>query len=172
VKHSILRIEWMMVIAPITVACTMKFEEWEASLPLSVKRDGTWNVQAYRLSLYFAACAWRDLEPLCRENRSSPVAGQLCRAAGSVAANIAEGYGRRSPVDRARYFEYALGSTSEVRTWYIICRSSLEDGLAEARLEQLASVTRLLLVMIKNERARGADATRGVQVSRSHKRKE
>jgi four helix bundle protein len=135
----------------------MTFDEWEASLPASVKRDGTWHVQAYRLALFSAACAWSDLGPLCREYRSASVAGQLCRAAGSVAANIAEGYGRRSAVDRARYFEYALGSTAEVRTWYIVCRAGLPAGLPEKRLDQLASVTRLLLVMIKTERTRAED---------------
>ena len=137
----------------------MTFDEWEASLPLSVKRDGLWHVQAYRLALYFAACAWDDVASLCQEQRSALVAGQLCRAAGSVAANVAEGYGRRSPVDRARYFEYALGSTAEVRTWYIVCRAGLPAGLTEARLDQLASVTRLLLVMIKTERTRASDGT-------------
>jgi four helix bundle protein len=135
----------------------MTFDEWEASLPPSVKRDGTWHVQAYRLALFFAACAWSDLDSLCQEHRSASVAGQLCRAAGSVAANIAEGYGRRSPIDRARYFEYALGSTAEVRTWYIVCRAGLPVGLPEKRLDQLASVTRLLLVMIKTERTRATD---------------
>jgi four helix bundle protein len=146
----------------------MTFDDWEASLPVSVKRDGLWHVQAYRLALYFAACAWSDLDSLCQEHRSASVAGQLCRAAGSVAANLAEGYGRRSPVDRARYFEYALASTAEVRTWYIVCRAGLPAGLAETRLDQLASVTRLLLVMIKTERTRAIDGTekRPLQASR------
>lgn len=139
----------------------MTFDEWETALPPSVKRDGTWRVQAYRLALFFAAGAWRDLAVLTRDRRLALVAGQLCRAAGSIAANIAEGYGRRSPFDRARYFEYALGSAAEVRTWFIICRESLEPGLAERRIEQLASITRLLLVMIKSERSRAADGTIG-----------
>ena len=135
----------------------MRYEEWESTVPLSVKQDGSWKVQAYRLSLHFAACAWLDVDALCGDHRSAPVAGQLARAAGSVAANIAEGYGRRSPIDRARYFEYALGSAAETRTWYLTCRAGLPAGLAERRLDQLASVTRLLLVMIKTERTRAAD---------------
>jgi four helix bundle protein len=104
------------------------------------------------------------MELLSQDHRSSAIAGQLCRSAGSIAANIAEGYGRRSPIDRARYFEYALGSAAESRTWYITCRAGLPAGLAERRLEQVASVTRLLLVMIKNERMKvGTAGTRGVR---------
>ena len=135
----------------------MTYEEWEEAVPPSVRADGSWKVQAYRLSLHFAACVWEDTELLGQDHRSTSIPAQLCRAAGSIAANIAEGYGRRSPIDRARYFEYALGSAAESRTWYIMCRPGLVAGLGEKRLEQLASVTRLLLVMIKNERTRVAD---------------
>jgi four helix bundle protein len=132
----------------------MSYEEWESSIPYAVKRDPTWKVQAYRLSLYLTSLTWIDAELLEKDRRSALSAGQLCRACGSIGANIVEGYGRRSGVDRARYFEYALGSTAEVRTWYIACRAVLNDDALNERLAVLTSVTRLLLVMIRTERSR------------------
>jgi four helix bundle protein len=132
----------------------MTLEEWEKTVPYAVKRDPTWKVQAYRLSLYLTALAWTDAELLENDRRSSLSAGQLCRACGSIGANIVEGYGRRSAADRARYFEYALGSASEARTWYMACRALVGDEALDERLALLSSVTRLLLVMIRTERAR------------------
>jgi four helix bundle protein len=132
----------------------MSYEDWENSIPYAVKRDPTWKVQAYRLSLYLASSAWDDAELLGRDRRSALSAGQLCRACGSIGANIVEGYGRHSPADRARYFEYALGSAAEVRTWYIACRAALSGDVLDDRLTVLTSVSRLLLVMIRTERSR------------------
>jgi four helix bundle protein len=138
----------------------MNYEEWEGSVPHPVKRDPTWKVQAYRLALYLASMTWTDAKRFEDDRRSALSAGQLCRACGSIGANIVEGYGRRSTVDRARYFEYALGSASEVRTWYVACRAVLSPDVLDERLAVLTSITRLLLVMIRTERTRsGVRAT-------------
>lgn len=47
---------------------------------------------------------------------------QIIPAASSVAANVAEGYGRGSPGDFARFISIALGSLRETETW-------LRDGI-------------------------------------------
>lgn len=132
----------------------MSYEEWESSIPYPVKRDPTWKVQAYRLALYLASLTWTDAKRFEDDRRSALSAGQLCRACGSIGANIVEAYGRRSAVDRARYFEYALGSASEVHTWYVACRAVLSPDALDERLAVLTSITRLLLVMIRTERTR------------------
>jgi hypothetical protein len=41
-------------------------------------------------------------------------------AAGSIGANIAEGFGRWSPRDQARFYEIAKGSLEEVRHFLMI----------------------------------------------------
>lgn len=42
---------------------------------------------------------------------------QMMRSVDSVSANIAEGYGRRTPRDRALFYVYSRGSLLEYRDW-------------------------------------------------------
>jgi four helix bundle protein len=43
------------------------------------------------------------------------LAHQLCRAAVSIPANIAEGFGQRSPAEKARFLNIAEGSLEQCR---------------------------------------------------------
>jgi four helix bundle protein len=42
---------------------------------------------------------------------------QMIRAADSIAANVAEGYGRYTPADRKKFYLYARGSFEETKCW-------------------------------------------------------
>lgn len=42
---------------------------------------------------------------------------QIVRASDSIAANIAEGYGRFTPADRKNFYRYARGSFEETKAW-------------------------------------------------------
>ena len=77
---------------------------------------------------------------------------QLFRAIGSISANIAEGYSRGSHKDRARFYEYALGSARESRDWYYKGRHILSEPVTSHRLDLLTKIVRLLLVMVPNQR--------------------
>ena len=50
------------------------------------------------------------------------LASQMWRAAVSVPANIAEGYGRRRPPDKARFYTIAEGSAEELKYYLILAR--------------------------------------------------
>ena len=129
------------------------YDEWEPTIPLAIRRDVIWRVQAYRLALYLAACAEQDAQLMKADARFDQTISQLCRAAASVAANIAEGYPRQSGRDRIRYYEYALGSAAEVKVWYLSARTTLAPGAIEDRFALLRSITRLLLTMIRSARS-------------------
>ena len=135
----------------------MTCDEWEATASEAVRADPTWKVEAYRLGLFAGAAAWTDAEKLVRDPRGAIVAGQLMRAAASVPAQIAEGYGRRSAKDRVRYYEYAFGSVGETRAWYITVRQAIGSETTESRMTNLLSLTRLLLTMIRREREKPSD---------------
>lgn len=87
-----------------------------------------------------------------RDKRTHELSDQLYRSAGSVSANIAEGYSKSSGRDRARFYEYALGSAREARDWYYKGRHVLDAAVVEHRIGILAQIIRLLLTMIPQQR--------------------
>lgn len=109
------------------------------------------HVQAYQLAVTLDRVAVDDARRIARDFVLREVAPQLVYAVGSIGARIAEGYPRRSQADRVRYYEYALGSAMESRRWYCTARSALPEVVRE-RLSILASIRRLLMAMIRNDR--------------------
>ncbi|NGP87647.1 four helix bundle protein [Aliifodinibius halophilus] len=75
-------------------------------------------MNVYRYSLFLSDIAWNDISELAQNKILISSCDQLYRSAGSVSANIAEGYSRKSKLDQARFYEYALGSARECRGWY------------------------------------------------------
>ncbi len=73
---------------------------------------------------------------------------------GSISANIAEGYSRGSGKDRARFYEYALGSARESRDWYYKARHILREEVVSHRMGLLSQIIRLLLVMVPDQRGK------------------
>jgi len=130
----------------------MKYREWVATVPAEITGDSLWKMEAYRLSLFASDIAWQDVTKLSADIRARSLSDQLYRAIGSLAANISEGYSRSSGRDRARFYEYALGSAREARGWYFKGRHILSEGVALHRLKLLTEITRLLLVMVPQNR--------------------
>lgn len=132
----------------------MNYQEWVGTVPGEIAGDPLWKMKAYRLALFAADVGWRDVTKLSRDGRTVGLSDQLYRALGSISANIAEGYARRSGKDRARFYEYALGSARESRGWYYKGRHVLGDSVLDYRLDLLSQIVRLLLVMIPDQRDR------------------
>lgn len=130
----------------------MRYEEWERGVPEEMKRDSLWKMQAYRLALFLGDLAWHDALRLAQERRMVSLADQLYRAVGSISANLAEGYSRGTGRDRARFYEYALGSTRESRDWYFKSRHVLGEAVFQHRLRFLTSLVRLILTMVPQQR--------------------
>jgi len=69
---------------------------------------------------------------------------QFRRAAISVAANIAEGYKKKTKADKLRYYNTAEGSLSECQ-YYCILAKDLNYGTSDALLNLSFEVEKLLL---------------------------
>ena len=130
----------------------MEFETWLESVPALLTRDPLWKMTVYRRALYAADLGWDDVTRLSRDSRTRAVADQLNRALGGISATIAEGYSRGSGRDRARFYEYALGSARETRDWYYKARHVLGEGVATQRMQLHTEIIRLLLTIIPEER--------------------
>src|SRR5688572_17238540 len=99
----------------VSISATPEFQAWLKQVPDAITLDPLWRVTVYRLALYAAEIGWDDVTRLSRDRRTWSVSDQLNRALGGISSTIAEGYSRSGPRDRARFYEYALGSARESR---------------------------------------------------------
>jgi hypothetical protein len=65
---------------------------------------------------------------------------------------VAEGYSRGTGKDRARFYEYGLGSARESRGWYYDGRHVLGEKVTEHRIRLSTQIIRLLLTMVPDQR--------------------
>lgn len=130
----------------------MNYESWLKNVPIEIAGDPLWKVEAYRLALFAADLGWRDVTKLISDKRTLDLSDQLYRAIGSIGANISEGYSRGTGKDRARFYEYSLGSARESRGWYYNGRFVLGEDVAAHRLKLCTHIIRLLLKMVPDQR--------------------
>ena len=133
----------------------MTYEEWEQTVPKTIRSDVLWTVTAYRLALFLIDTAWNDVVRLEQEHKTRGIADQLSRALGSIGANVAEGYSRSTGKERAHFYEYGLGSAREARHWYWQGRHVLGEAIIQHRLGLLDQIIRLLITMIPQQRRDG-----------------
>jgi four helix bundle protein len=125
----------------------------------TTSNDPLFRMRVYQIAKDLLHSAWFDAKTLTNDQATQQIAGQLYAAIGSICANIGEGYSRSSGIDRARFFEYALGSARESMTWYEAGRPLLGEVVV-TRLNDLEEVRRLLLAIIPRERARRGRLTK------------
>jgi four helix bundle protein len=105
------------------------------------------KLDVYRIALQFVA--WSS--PLCLRltGVNRPARDQLLRSSQSIPQNIAEGNGKRSLLDRQRFFEIARGSALESAASLdilVVCQAiSAEEAQAGKRMLQriVAMLTRM-----------------------------
>jgi four helix bundle protein len=132
----------------------MTYEEWEEGVPDVIKTDPVWRFFAYRKALFLYDLAWKDCGKLMRDTRGKAVARQLIRSAGSISANIEEGYGRGLGKDRNYFLRVSTGSARETRGWYYRARRLLPKEVLEHRLTLLSETIALLVTEHKIQQRR------------------
>ena len=77
---------------------------------------GVYELDVYRLAEELSDLIW-DAYDTWGAKAQQTIGCQIIRAADSIAANIAEGYGRYTPADRRKFYLYARGSFEETKAW-------------------------------------------------------
>ena len=75
-----------------------------------------YELDVYRLAEELSDLIWDDFDGW-PEKAQRTIGLQIIRASDSIAANIAEGYGRFTPADRKRFYRIARGSFEETKAW-------------------------------------------------------
>ena len=100
------------------------------------------DLRVYAMAEQLADLVWEAVIPWGAFAKNT-VASQLVRAADSVGANVAEGYGRASPADHQRFVRMARGSLYEVR--HFLRRADKRKLLAKDQRTPLQELLRELL---------------------------
>jgi four helix bundle protein len=122
------------------------------ALSCSATREPLYRLRAFELARIAVDVGAGDVRILARDRGTRLVAGQLLRALGSITANIAEGYSRGTGPDRARFYEYALGSARESREWYRASARVLDEGAIRDRQRRLDAIVALTIGLVRDAR--------------------
>lgn len=97
---------------------------------------------------------YRQLGTFPKEERYA-LAGQIGRPAVSIPANIAEGCGRGTDADFARFLQIAMGSASELEYEILLAKDLgfLSTGVQLALNTQITEVKQMLASFLKKLRA-------------------
>jgi four helix bundle protein len=100
------------------------------------------DIHAWQKAHEFVLAVYRFTETF-PDREKFGLSHQMRRAAVSVPANIAEGFGKRSQADKARFLNIAEGSLEECR-YYLILAQDLGYGRTEPLMAMLEEASRLL----------------------------
>jgi four helix bundle protein len=89
------------------------------------------EMDVYRLAEQLSDRVWFAFDTWSEKTRRT-IGYQIITSSDSIAANIAEGYGRFSVADRKRFYLFARGSFEETKVWL---RKLIRRGIIRAEDE-------------------------------------
>ena len=129
------------------------YEAWMAHVPKAITCERPWRFYGYRKVLYLYDQCWDDCLELIKHPLGRPVARQLIRSAGSISANIEEGYGRGWSKDRNYFLRVALGSARESKGWYYRAKALISSDTLGQRLELSGEIVALLITELQHQQS-------------------
>ncbi len=132
----------------------LSFEAWKEKIHARIRNGSLWIYLAYPKALYLYDLVWSDCELLMKDLRGRAIAEQIIRSAGSISANMEEGYGRGLGLDYARFLGFALGSARETQGWYLRARHLFGKETLEHRLALLDEIISLLVTTISRQKSK------------------
>jgi len=75
-----------------------------------------YELDVYKLAEELSDMVWEDFDGWSIKVQNT-MGYRIIRSSDSIAANIAEGYGRYTPADRKKFYLYSRGSLEETKSW-------------------------------------------------------
>jgi len=75
-----------------------------------------YELDVYQLAEELSDLVWHSFDKWPQKVKQT-IGYQVIRASDSIAANLAEGYGRFTPADRKNFYRYSRGSFEETKAW-------------------------------------------------------
>ena len=88
-----------------------------------------YELDVYKLAENLSDMIWNAFDKWTIKAQKT-IGYQVIRSADSIAANLAEGYGRYTPADRKRFYLYSRGSFEETKAWL---RKSIRRNLISTK---------------------------------------
>ena len=111
------------------------------------------DLEVWRRSHQFFLDLAQDIDPLPQKRSVTIITDQILRSAGSVGANIAEGF-NRSKKKYLNSLDIALGEAAETENWLYKLRDAgfLEKGPANTRVRECIEIQKMLNGLIRSIR--------------------
>jgi four helix bundle protein len=113
------------------------------------------DLKVWQLAMDLAECAYRQSQSLPRSEMYG-LTSQIRRAATSVPANIAEGYGRDATGSYILFLKMARGSLKEFETHVLIAErvGLMDQGSTAPMLQTAEDIGRMLNALIRSLKTR------------------
>jgi four helix bundle protein len=108
------------------------------------------KLEVYNLAEKFSDDIW-DIVEKWDYFKKDTIGKQLVRAADSISANIAEGYGRYFYKESKQFYFYSRGSVQETKSWLSKClrRKIISTEICESLIELCKKILLMLNAFIK-----------------------
>ena len=108
------------------------------------------KLEVYNIAEKFSDDIW-DIVIKWDYFKKDTIGKQLVRAADSISANIAEGYGRYFYKESKQFYFYWRGSVQETKSWLLKClrRNLIESQICEPLIELCKKILIMLNAFIK-----------------------
>jgi four helix bundle protein len=132
----------------------LNFEEWQKTVPETVRSEKFWSLIAYQKALYLYDLLWQDTEIWMKDERGQALSKQIIGSADSICANIEEGYGRGYGKQFLQFYGYSLGSARETKGRLYRAKAFYPKETLLKRISLAGEVVALVLTEINRQKSR------------------
>lgn len=130
----------------------MSFEEWQQTVPATIRSEKFWTLTAYQKGLYLYDLLWEDTEEWRKDERGQVLSKQIIGSSDSVCSNIEEGFGRGYGKQYLQFYLYSLGSARETKGRIYRAKAFYSKDILDKRLKLASEVVALILTEINRQR--------------------